>query len=97
MSDIATLVDRYQAWLKDRTVLKQVNGWTEITTPFLDRHNDYVQIYALAAYSRAPTTSGNLLSQVSISSVVSIDSRLAVLMSFDVNGFNDGLLVHAWC
>ena len=46
MSDIATLVDRYQAWLKDRTALKQVNGWTEITTPFLDRHNDYVQIYA---------------------------------------------------
>ena len=46
MSDIATLVDRYQAWLKDRTALKQVNGWIEITTPFLDRHNDYVQIYA---------------------------------------------------
>jgi hypothetical protein len=27
-------------------VLREVNGWTEITTPYLDRHNDYLQIYA---------------------------------------------------
>lgn len=43
---IEDLVARYHAWLKDRTVLKQVRNWTEITTPFLDRHNDCIQIYA---------------------------------------------------
>jgi Domain of unknown function DUF1829/Domain of unknown function DUF1828 len=25
--------------------LRQVQDWTEITTPYLDRHNDYLQIY----------------------------------------------------
>jgi hypothetical protein len=39
------LVENYQKWLKDRTVLKERGDWIEITTPFLDRHNDYLQIY----------------------------------------------------
>lgn len=43
---IEDLVARYHAWLRDRTVLKQIRNWTEITTPFLDRHNDCIQIYA---------------------------------------------------
>jgi hypothetical protein len=46
MSEIEDLVGRYQTWLKDRTVLRRIRDWTEITTPYLDRHNDYVQIYA---------------------------------------------------
>jgi hypothetical protein len=46
MSEIQKLLDDYQAWLKDKTVLRQVNDWIEITTPYLDRHNDYLQIYA---------------------------------------------------
>ncbi len=43
---VAELVEQYHAWLRDRTALKQVRQWTEITTPFLDRHNDCIQIYA---------------------------------------------------
>ena len=42
---IEDLVARYHAWLRDRTALKQVRHWTEITTPFLDRHNDCIQVY----------------------------------------------------
>jgi hypothetical protein len=31
---------------KDKTKIKRLgNNWTEITTPHLDRHNDYLQIY----------------------------------------------------
>jgi len=34
-------------WLKDKTTIREVNGeWVEITTPYLDRHNDALQIYA---------------------------------------------------
>ena len=44
--DIQGLLDQYWQWLKDKTTLRQVNGWYEITTPHLDRHNDYLQIYA---------------------------------------------------
>ncbi len=44
--DVQKLLDDYMAWLKDKTQLRQVDEWVEITTPYLDRHNDYIQIYA---------------------------------------------------
>jgi len=44
--EIQDLLDKYVAWLKDQTVLRQVDDWVEITTPYLDRHNDHVQFYA---------------------------------------------------
>lgn len=45
-TEIESLLDQYVAWIKDKTALREINGWTEITTPYLDRHNDYLQIYA---------------------------------------------------
>lgn len=39
-------VDNYLAWLKaNMTQTKLENGLIEVTTPFLDRHNDYTQLY----------------------------------------------------
>jgi hypothetical protein len=46
INDIQKLIDNYLAWLKDKTLLRQLDKWVEITTPYLDRHNDYIQIYA---------------------------------------------------
>lgn len=46
IAEIQSLLDRYVVWLKDKTTLRQVKDWIEITTPYLDRHNDYLQIYA---------------------------------------------------
>ena len=46
IEEIERLLGQYVAWLKDRTSLRQLNDWVEITTPYLDRHNDYLQIYA---------------------------------------------------
>lgn len=46
-NEVQQLLDQYWVWLKDKTKLRQVGGeWVEITTPHLDRHNDYLQIYA---------------------------------------------------
>ena len=46
MKELQNLMDNYWVWLKDKTVLRDVNGkWVEITTPFLDRHNDCLQFY----------------------------------------------------
>jgi hypothetical protein len=39
------LIGGYYDWLKAKTSLRELNGWLEITTPYLDRHNDYIQIY----------------------------------------------------
>jgi hypothetical protein len=48
-NEIEKLLNDYRRWLKDKTTLREVNGsWVEITTPYLDRHNDALQIYARA-------------------------------------------------
>jgi hypothetical protein len=39
------LVDNYIKWLKEKIKVKSIGEICELTTPFLDRHNDYIQIY----------------------------------------------------
>lgn len=46
ITEIQALMDTYLAWLRDKTTLRAVGDFVEITTPYLDRHNDYLQIYA---------------------------------------------------
>lgn len=47
MRAIPDLVSDYSAWLRDKTTVRELShGWHEITTPFVDRHNDMIQIYA---------------------------------------------------
>ncbi|MGD1072470.1 MAG: DUF1828 domain-containing protein [Bryobacteraceae bacterium] len=46
LSDIQELLDRYTAWLKSGINLRAIGDWVEITTPYVDRHNDQLQIYA---------------------------------------------------
>jgi hypothetical protein len=47
LQEVERLLNEYRAWLKDKTTLREVNGsWVEITTPYLDRHNDALQIFA---------------------------------------------------
>jgi Domain of unknown function DUF1829/Domain of unknown function DUF1828 len=46
IGEVQRLLDQYVSWLKDKTVLREMRDWVEITTPYLDRHNDYLQIYA---------------------------------------------------
>ena len=46
IDEVQSLLDGYWRWLKDQTSLRAVHDCVEITTPFLDRHNDYLQIYA---------------------------------------------------
>jgi hypothetical protein len=45
IQEVRVLLEEYQAWLKDKSSLRQVGDWVEITTPYLDRHNDYLQMY----------------------------------------------------
>ncbi len=46
IDEIQQLTDEYHNWLSDKTFLRTIEDWVEITTPFLDRHNDHMQIYA---------------------------------------------------
>lgn len=45
-SEVQGLVDDYWKWMRDRTILKEIDkDWVEINTPILDRHNDGLQLY----------------------------------------------------
>jgi hypothetical protein len=44
--DIRELLEQYQRWLREKTNLREIGQWVEITTPYLDRHNDCLQMYA---------------------------------------------------
>ncbi len=46
IDEIRKLTDSYHKWLGDNTVLQTIEDSVEITVPFLDRHNDHLQIYA---------------------------------------------------
>ncbi len=46
IDEVRALIDEYVHWLRDKTVLRQLVDAVEITTPYLDRHNDHLQIYA---------------------------------------------------
>ncbi|MBI5115242.1 DUF1829 domain-containing protein [Candidatus Poribacteria bacterium] len=47
IDEIRESLEQYFKWLRDKTTLRQVNkDWVEITTPYMDRHNDCLQIYA---------------------------------------------------
>jgi hypothetical protein len=46
IEEVRQLVDRYAQWVRDKSVLREIGDeYVEITTPYLDRHNDYTQIY----------------------------------------------------
>lgn len=39
------LIDDYYRWLKQNTIVNELGEYLEITTPFIDRHNDCIQFY----------------------------------------------------
>lgn len=45
IKDCQDLVNAYIEWLRERIKVDDIKGVCEITTPFLDRHNDHLQIY----------------------------------------------------
>ena len=44
-TEVRTLIDRYINWLRETISFETLGSFAEITTPFLDRHNDRIQIY----------------------------------------------------
>lgn len=43
--EISNLIDNYSKWLNEEISFIQIGNFYEITTPFLDINNDYLQIY----------------------------------------------------
>lgn len=43
--DIQKLIDDYATWLKSEITFEKIGEYYEITTPYMDNANDYLQIY----------------------------------------------------
>lgn len=101
IDEIHTLLDNYILWLKDKTTLRQVNDCVEITTPYLDRHNDFLQIYAKRNGSNFTLTDDGYIIEDLHQSGCKMDTpKRQALLRMTLNGFgvqlnNAQLEVHA--
>ena len=88
IGEVQLLLDQYWSWLSEKTKLRQVEKWVEITTPYFDRHNDYLQFYAKWAQEEFILTDDGYIIEDLEQSGCRIDSgrRRAVLDTM-VNGF----------
>jgi len=102
VQEIDRLLNDYRAWLKDKTSLREVNDeWVEITTPYLDRHNDALQIYARAENgSYLLTDDSYTIHDLEASGCSLTTEKRQELLKMTLNGFgirmnNEALEVHA--
>lgn len=97
--ELNDLINRYSTWLRKETSVRQIDNRVEITTPFLDRHNDFIQIFAeIENGCLILTDDGYVLNDLELSGFnLETPSRLALLEislnRFDVTYENKRLLV----
>ncbi len=101
INEVQSLLDQYWAWLRDKTTLRQINDWVEITTPYLDRHNDHIQIYAKRRdRGFVLSDDGYVLQDLELSGCKIDSAKRQGLLKMTLNGFgvqvnNQTLEVHA--
>ncbi|GIP34204.1 DUF1829 domain-containing protein [Paenibacillus sp. J2TS4] len=90
MNLVDKLSDSYVNWLKQKITFKELENTVEITTPFMDRHNDYLQIYVQQKNMNKLTLSdsGYILTDLKLSGcdVHSSPKRKKVLQTI-LNGY----------
>lgn len=97
------LVDEYITWLRERISITKIDDkWCEITTPFLDRHNDHLQIYVKALDNERLLLSddGYTIADLKMSGCDIERPRRRMFLDMVLNGFgvrveNDRLEVEA--
>ena len=88
IGEVQSLLDQYWIWLRDRTSLREIGDWTEITTPYLDRHNDCLQIYAKRVNGGCVLTDDGYILDDLEQSGCKIDSpKRQALFKTTLNGF----------
>ena len=104
LDEISGLLDEYQNWLRSKTKLRQIQDWVEITTPYLDRHNDYLQIYIIRSDDGGEgfvlSDDGYILDDLEMSGCKIDSPKRRELLAMTLNGFgvhlnNDAIEVRA--
>jgi len=88
INEATVLIENYYKWLKEKTILSQVNDWVEITTPYIDRHNDYMQIYLKKDNGKFILTDDGYIIDDLLMSGVKLDSqKREELLRITLNAF----------
>lgn len=101
IEEVRNLMEQYVAWLKERTTLREINNYVEVTTPYLDRHNDALQFYVKAEDGGYLLTDDSYTIEDLRRSGCNLDtSKRQDLLKMTLNGFgvqldNDALVVRA--
>ena len=92
IEEVRRLTAQYHYWLRDKTELREIDDWVEITCPFLDRHNDYLQIYVRRSNSGfLLTDDGYTISDLDISGCNLDTPKRQQLLMITLNGFGVNL------
>ena len=88
IQDVQELLERYSTWLRNRTHLREIGDHIEITTPYLDRHHDYLQIYAKRANGGfLLTDDGYVLDDLELSGCKIDSPKRRAILAEVLNGF----------
>jgi hypothetical protein len=84
------LVDAYVSWLRQKYAVTSVGNFCEISTPFLDHHNDHIEVYVrrLADGSLVLTDGGDVIRDLAAGGVDvnSISRRRMLATAAEVRG-----------
>jgi hypothetical protein len=82
------LIDSYLAWLREGLSVAHLGQSCELTTPFLDRHNDHLQIYASNENGKIILSDdGYILSDLRASGLEMITPKRKAVLQSILNGF----------
>ena len=95
------ILDEYLDWLREHSEVRSVGDWAEITVPFLDRHNDHLQVYVRRQNGDVLfTDDGYTVADLEQSGCNLTSPKRRGLLDVTLNGFgvkldNDALVVKA--
>ncbi len=99
--DCRDMVNAYVEWLRQKITVESIDEICEITTPFLDRHNDHLQIYVRKSNSSLILTDdGYTIRDLKLSGYESTTEKRKQILFSILNGFGarlegDEILVEA--
>lgn len=101
LKECRDLINAYIEWLGQRIGVQDISGVCEITTPFIDRHNDYLQIYIKWSDSGLVLTDdGYIIKDLRLSGCDFTTEKRQQMLNAILNGFGvrlqgDELIVEA--
>ena len=82
------LIEAYVAWLRQDLSAESVENACELTTPFLDRHNDHLQVYAVRRDGKIILSDdGYILADLRASGLELTTPKRRLVLETVLNGF----------